>query len=140
MNTSSKIASRKLPVYAISHAAIMVVVALLVLALANWRVVDDVLVTIITFGGNFWPPAILAALAATFPMAKAFADGEEENFSRDVAITSLMVCMIAGRGAWLTQPGFSGTALEAWSMGAICVLAVINALWCLMAFLERSDR
>lgn len=139
MNASSTVPSRKLPIYAISHTAIMAVVAILVLALANWRTVNEVLVSIITFGGHFWPPAILAALAATFPIARAVADGEDD-WPRDVAITSLVVCLAAARGAWLAQPGFTGTALEAWSMGAILVLAVVNALWCLMTFLERSAR
>ncbi|MCC8630195.1 hypothetical protein [Xanthomonas vesicatoria] len=128
MKISISVANTKLPIYAVFHLAIMLLIGLLVFALANWRAVNETLISIITIGGNFWPAAILSAGSATFPLARALADGEEDNYSPRIAFISLCVCLIAARGAWLVHPGFSGNALESWAMGTVLVLALLSAM------------
>lgn len=133
-------ASTRLPTYMFFHVAIMLCISLLVLALANWRAVNELLVNIITFGGRFWPPAILSALAATFPLAISLAEGDKEDPRCDVAFSSLALCLVGARGAWLVQPDFSGNELESWAMVALVVLALFSAIWAGMTkIIERSE-
>ncbi|MEG8063879.1 hypothetical protein G3N90_02925 [Xanthomonas hortorum pv. gardneri] len=130
----------RLPTYMFFHVAIMLCISLLVMALANWRAVNELIVSIITFGGKFWPPAIVAALAATFPLAKSLAEGDKEDPPCGVAFGSLALCLVGARGAWLVQPDFSGSELEWWAMVALVVLAFFSAVWAIMTLImKRSE-
>lgn len=56
----------RLPTYMFFHVAIMLCISLLVMALANWRAVNELIVSIITFGGKFWPPQLSRHLQRPF--------------------------------------------------------------------------
>lgn len=137
-------APRMTPIRAAAiHAALLAGVGVLLAALANWRVVNEAIVDLITFGGHFWVAFAAAAVAGTLPMARAFA---YETTGWTPCLKAVIACLVFVRGAWLAYPASVGDLqttgampLQAWALIVLAIVALCGAGTTLIALIEEKD-